>query len=247
MYKVLIVEDDEVTSEHLKFSLTKRGYDVVATAADTLQARNKISIYQPDVILLDIALDEETDGFSLATYINERFPIPFIFLSSHSEAEYIKKAQDSKPYGYLVKPFEPNSLHTTIQMAMAKFKETQALSEEMDSVADSKDKLEKLFEHTKSGENIVQNFGDGYSFIHEHLELTYHDELISLTKKEKAVFQLLLTQVSHTVSFEQIIGYIWEDKDATFNSLRTLIWRLRAKLPTDVIDNCSGQGYSIKS
>lgn len=247
MQKILIVEDDEVTSEHLKFCLAKLGYEIVATASDTLQARNKISIYQPDLILLDIGLDEEKDGFSLASYINESHAIPFIFLSSHSESDYIKKAQESKPYGYLVKPFEPNSLHTTIQMAMAKFEEDRAKSEEVQNIYQANDRLEKLFEHTQGGHATIQTFGNGYTFSHEHLELSYENKPIKLTKREQAVMQLLLAQIGHTVSFDQMISYIWEDESATFNSLRTLIWRLRAKLPKELIDNSSGQGYRIKA
>jgi len=247
MSKVLIVEDDEVTSEHLKFCLGKQGYEVVAIAEDTLQARNKISIYQPELILLDISLDEERDGFSLATYINNECNIPFIYLSSHSEAEFIKKAQETKPYGYLVKPFEPNSLHTTIQMALAKFQEGQIQSQDLDTVHEAKERLEKLFTHTQGGDVSKQTFANGYTFDHEHLELRFEDKIIPLTKREKLVMQLLTTQLGHTVSFEKFISYIWEDDSATFNSLRTLIWRLRSKLPTDLIENSSGQGYVIQA
>ncbi len=247
MNKVLIVEDDEVTSEHLKFCLGKQGYEVVATASDTLQARNKIHIYKPDVILLDISLDEESDGISLARFIRNECHVPFIYLSSHSEPDYIRKAQETKPYGYLVKPFEPNSLHTTIQMALAKFEESLEQKQSLKSAHKEKEALEKLLAHTKNGDTMTQEFGQGYSFNHETLELSYNDKLISLTKNEKLAMQLLLAQMGHTVDFETLISYVWEDDGATQNSVRTLIWRLRSKLPTEVIENASGQGYAIKS
>jgi DNA-binding response OmpR family regulator len=244
--KILIVEDDEVTSERLKFSLSKQGYDVVDIATDTLHARNKIAIYNPDLILLDISLDEEDDGFTLAHYINHNYQIPFVFLSSHSEREFIKSAQKVKPYGYLVKPFEANSLQTTIEMALAKFEDDMKQYDELEALYESHDKLEKLMMHTQGGEKKKQEFANGYSFDFEFLELSYQGKLLKITKREKALFQLLLTNMDHVVSYEQMISYIWEEGDAVFNSLRTLVWRLRSKLPTDVIKAVSGEGYMIE-
>ena len=67
--KILIVEDDEVTAMHLKMTLKKLEYDVVSIAENTMQARNKIKIYEPDAILLDIStsasrLSKGTDPMS---------------------------------------------------------------------------------------------------------------------------------------------------------------------------------------
>jgi len=247
MNKVLIVEDDEVTAQHLKFCLTKQDYEVVAIAFDTLQARNKINIYQPNVILLDISLDEESDGISLARYIAKECDIPFIYLSSHSEASFIAQAQETKPYGYLVKPFEPNSLHTTIQMALVKFEETAAQKSSLTSINKEKEALEKLLLHTKSIGSEVITFGNGYTFHHEVEELFFDEGLIMLTKNEKLALKLLTAQLDHTVDFDTLISYIWGEEGGTQNSVRTLIWRLRAKLPTDIIENASGQGYTIKA
>ncbi len=246
IHKILIVEDDEVTSQHLKFCLKKLNYDVVEIANNTLQARNKIKIYEPELILLDISLDEDSDGISLARFISNSCDIPFIYLSSHSKSEFIKKAQETKPYGYLVKPFEPKSLHTTIQMALAKFQESREQKISLQKVNVANERLEKLFAHKKEGSIKNQEFGNGYVFEHEYLELSYQNNIIKLTKREKMAIQVLLSQIGHTVSFEHIIAYIWDDDSATYNSVRTLIWRLRTKLPTEIINNSSGQGYIIK-
>jgi len=246
MKKILIVEDDEVTSQHLKFCLTKLDYDVVAIASNTLQARSKIKIYKPELILLDISLDEATDGINLAGFITQTCQIPFIYLSSHSDSEFIKKAQETRPYGYLVKPFEPKSLHTTIQMAFAKFDETKEQKVSLKEVNELNERLQKLFVNKKEGQK-KQEFSQGYSFEYEYLELTFEEKVIKLTKREKLAIEILLSQLGHTVSFEHMINYIWDDDSATYNSLRTLIWRLRAKLPTDLILSSSGQGYIIKA
>ena len=92
--KILIVEDDEVTALNLKMSLEKLGYEVVSTADTAIQARNKIKIYEPDLILLDISLQEMNDGIELAHYIHEKYALPFIFLTSHFENEVISAVME---------------------------------------------------------------------------------------------------------------------------------------------------------
>lgn len=78
---ILIVEDDEVTALNLKLSLEKHGYEVVSIAETVLQARNKIKIYEPNLILIDISLQKSADGIELANFINQKYHTPFIFLT----------------------------------------------------------------------------------------------------------------------------------------------------------------------
>ena len=80
--RVLIVEDDEVTAMNLKMSLEKQGYVVVAIADDALSAKSKIKVYVPDILIIDISLQESDDGIKLASYIREKQLMPFIFLTA---------------------------------------------------------------------------------------------------------------------------------------------------------------------
>ena len=107
--KVLIVEDDEVTAMNLKMSLEKQGYEIISIADTTIQARNKIKIYEPNIIIVDISLQDRQDGIKLAQYISEKHELPFIFLTSHSDNDIIAEAKKTEPYGYIVKPFDPAS------------------------------------------------------------------------------------------------------------------------------------------
>jgi DNA-binding response OmpR family regulator len=43
------------------------------------------------------------------------------------------------------------------------------------------------------------------------------------------------------------MDHVWEENGATENSVRTLVWRLRNKLPTAIISNASGVGYYIEN
>ncbi len=245
MADIMIVEDDEVTATHLKFSLQKLGYKVVAIAEDTLQARNKAKIYQPDLVLLDISLNEAEDGIVFARFLNDVCHIPFIYLSSHTEEAFIQNASYTKPYGYIVKPFEANTLHTTIQMALAQFKMHQEQLQTIENLHEKNRELEKI--EAISGSGDIVSLHNAYRFDMKRKELYQGEALIKLTKNEKLCLYLLILNRDHVVSFEQLEQYIWEDGSATENSVRTLVWRLRSKLEHELIENVSGQGYKLAS
>ncbi|MCK9374125.1 MAG: response regulator [Sulfuricurvum sp.] len=244
--KVLIVEDDEVTAMNLKMSLEKQGYDVVSLADNATTARNKIKIYNPDIALIDIGLQKSSDGIELAQYIRDKNPLPFIYLTAHSDNDMLAKAKKTEPYGYIVKPFDPVNLHTTIQMALYRFKEEKKRSADLDELKSSQEHLEKLVFAKKLSDKPIVEFGDGYRHDTGLGETYYQGKVIKLTKKENAFIRLLVAQLGTVVDFEQAINYVWETKGATDNSVRTLVWRLRNKLPTDVIKNASGVGYYLE-
>ena len=244
--KILIIEDDEVTALNLKISLEKQDYDVVSIASTVLQARNKIKIYEPDMVLIDISLQKNNDGIELAHYIRNNHSIPFIFLTSHTQESIISEAKETEPYGYIVKPFDPASLHTTIQMATYNYEKERKRKESMDNLLADKQNLEKLLYSKKVTDKPQVPFCHHYHLDISVCETFYKNKIIKLTKKENAFIRLLVAQLGQVVNFDQAINYVWENDGATENSVRTLVWRLRSKLPTDIIQNSSGEGYFIE-
>ncbi|MDD5212640.1 MAG: response regulator, partial [Sulfuricurvum sp.] len=160
--KVLIIEDDEVTALNLKMSLEKQGYEVIALADTSISSRNKIKVYNPDIVLIDIALQGNDDGIEIARFIRDKNPRPFIFLTAHSESSMLSKAKQTEPYGYIVKPFDPVNLHTTIQMALYRFKEEQKRNSDMNELKNTQVHLEKLLYAKKLSDQPIIEFGDGY-------------------------------------------------------------------------------------
>lgn len=244
--KILIVEDDEVTAMNLKMSLQQQGYNVVSTADNTIHARNKIRVYEPDIILIDISLQKSNDGIELAQYIREKYELPFIYLTAHSDNDIIDQAKLTQPYGYIVKPFEPEGLNAAIQIAMYKYGQERKRNESLNGLKVDKLNLEKLLYDRQVTDKPIIPFGDGYHLDIRVCETFYNNNKIKLTKKENAFIRLLVAQLGHVVSFDQAIDYVWEEEGATENSVRTLVWRLRNKLPTDIIKNSSGIGYYIE-
>ncbi len=116
--KVLVVEDERIVALHLRQQLTRLGYDVVAVASDGGQALRQVRECHPDVVLMDIHLEGDTDGIETASEIRALFQTPVVFLTAHSDETTLQRARATKPFGYLLKPFSERELHATIQMVL---------------------------------------------------------------------------------------------------------------------------------
>ncbi|QOY51336.1 response regulator transcription factor [Candidatus Sulfurimonas baltica] len=245
-HTIIIVEDDEITALNLELSLQKHGYDIIAICDNASEAKKKIDEYKPNIIIIDISLQESSDGIELAKTIRKKYSIPFIYLTSHSDDDIIAEAIKTEPYGYIVKPFDPVSLHATIQMAIFKFSVENDRNEEINASKIDKQHLDKLLYAKRDPDKPFISFGDAYYMDITKNEIFYNYEKIKLTKKEYAILRLLVAKLGSVISFKQAIDYVWQDNGATENSIRTLVWRLRNKLPTDIIKNASGIGYLIE-
>jgi DNA-binding response OmpR family regulator len=245
-YNVVIVEDDEITALNLNMSLQKHGYNVIAICDNITSATNKIESHTPDIIIIDISLQESNDGIKFAQYLKQKHDIPFIYLTSYSDDDIISQAKRTEPYGYIVKPFDPGSLHATIQMALFKYKQENERKENINSLKVDKTNLEKLLYSKRASDKPIVPFGENYYLDISICETFYKGKKVKLTKKENAFLRLLVAQLGLVVSFEQAMNYVWDETGATENSVRTLVWRLRNKLDTDIIKNASGIGYYIE-
>ncbi len=117
--KILIVDDDVLISEYLKEILLELNYQHIAMTHTAEVAEIEIKKFKPDVVLLDIRLDQHTEGIDLATLINANHNIPFIFISAHADVEIILKATQTKPLGYITKPFKNMDVFAALQLVSA--------------------------------------------------------------------------------------------------------------------------------
>ena len=121
MLKIGIVEDEMIISENIKSSLKQLGYDVAPIASDFDAAVSMIEAEHPDFMILDICIQGEHDGIELASYINEHYEIPFIYLTGNSETVSVERAKQTNPVGYLVKPFTKEDLYTSIEISFSNY------------------------------------------------------------------------------------------------------------------------------
>jgi len=120
--KILVVEDEGIIAKNIKNKLKSFGYTVPAIATTGEEAIRMAEITFPDLILMDVMLKGEMNGVEAAQHIQKRFSIPIIYLTAYSDDEILEKAKKTQPYGYIVKPFTSNDLHSNIEMALYKHK-----------------------------------------------------------------------------------------------------------------------------
>ncbi|MCH8317010.1 MAG: response regulator [Bacteroidetes bacterium] len=116
--KILIVEDELITARDIESCLKEFGYLVTGIVTSGEDAVKKTERSNPDLVLMDIRLKGKMDGIEAAQIIRDKFNIPVIYLTAHSDKETLKRAKITKPFGYVLKPFQENELHTQIEMAL---------------------------------------------------------------------------------------------------------------------------------
>jgi two-component system, response regulator PdtaR len=119
--KIMIVEDETIVALDLSMRLQKEGYEVVGIAASSDDAITLFTEQKPDLVLMDINIKGKKDGIETAAALKKIQEVPLIFLTAFSQSEYINRAKALNPSAYLVKPFNNDSLHTSIQIAIHNF------------------------------------------------------------------------------------------------------------------------------
>lgn len=119
--KALIIEDEPMIAEDIRDYLSNLEYQFVEVAYSKEQALRFLEKYDLDIVLLDINLGRKTDGIEIAKVINEKYKIPFIYLTSYSDKATLEMAKVTHPWGYLVKPFQEHDLYTTLEVALFNF------------------------------------------------------------------------------------------------------------------------------
>jgi signal transduction histidine kinase len=128
--RILIVEDERITSDHLRRLLTRRGYEIVGIAGNGAEALDRMKRERLDLMLVDIGLPGIYDGIQIAQLAREEYEIPVIFLTALSDPDTIRRARESEPHGFIVKPFVEEELHATIEIALQQHAERKRRKEE---------------------------------------------------------------------------------------------------------------------
>lgn len=118
--KVLVVEDEAIVALDIKNALLKLGYEVVACATNADEAIASITTILPDIIIMDIHLNHSKDGIETAEAIQKIANIPILYLTAFADDETIRRAVNTNPIGYLIKPFKREELKSTILLGLHK-------------------------------------------------------------------------------------------------------------------------------
>ncbi len=115
---IFIVEDDDIITKVIDWRLNNLGYSVCGKASTGADALNFLKTETPDIILMDINIKGGMDGIETAKKIKELYLIPFVYITSHSDGPTIERAMETKPDGFIIKPFDDNDLRVAIELAL---------------------------------------------------------------------------------------------------------------------------------
>jgi DNA-binding response OmpR family regulator len=222
MYKILIVEDDDVIAKVVSEHLDRWGFEVHC-AQDFSNVLGDFVKFEPHLVLMDISLPFY-NGYYWCAEIRKLSSTPVIFISSVSDNMNIVMAVNMGGDDFIPKPFDLEVLRVKIQ---ALLRRTYSYNEQ--SV---------WLEH----KGILFNTLDG--------TIMYQDQKIELTRNEFKIMHVLFENIGRTVSREQIMKRLWDDDCfVDDNTLTVNMNRLRKKLEeasiTGLIQTRKGIGYMI--
>jgi PAS domain S-box-containing protein len=131
-FDILIIEDSKTQAENLKFILESHNYTVwhVLNGKEALET---LTQFTPKIIISDIIMPQ-MDGFTLCSRVkadNRLKGIPFILLTSLSDAEDIIKGLVSGADSFITKPFDTEFLLSKIKYLILNFELRHNQSAEM--------------------------------------------------------------------------------------------------------------------
>ena len=164
---VVVAEDEAIIRLDLVESLRAEGYDVVADTGRGDEAIELVAEHSPDVVVLDIKMPG-FDGIEITRVVTAGRHAAVVILTAFSQRDMIEAARDAGAMAFLVKPYQRDELVPAIELALARFREFNALE---GHVADLEDRLEvrKLLDRAKGLLIDVHGLSeaDAYSFIQQ--------------------------------------------------------------------------------
>ncbi|MCM3740592.1 response regulator [Oceanobacillus luteolus] len=117
MKKVMIVEDEKVIRQGIKFLLEEvfTGYQVAWEAENGERALEIIHVDVPDIILSDIRMPK-MDGLKFLSYLQDKLPeVPVIVISGYDDFAYVREAFKLGVKDYLLKPIKRSELASVLK------------------------------------------------------------------------------------------------------------------------------------
>ena len=152
--RVMLVDDTPTRSALLEQALLDQGLTVVCRLESAQGLIKNVEVHQPDVIIMDLK-SPDRDTLENMTVLNQHNPKPVIMFSDEGDSQIISQAVQAGVSAYIVDGLNPYRVKPILDVAIARFREYQALRKELkqtrDQLADRKiiDKAKGLLMKTK--------------------------------------------------------------------------------------------------
>ena len=163
--RVVVAEDEAIIRLDLVETLSEQGFDVVADTGRGDEAVRLVAEHRPDVAILDVKMPG-LDGIAAARQIAPQRGTAVVILTAFSQRELIEQAREAGAMTYLVKPYRRDALVPAVELALARYREMEALEGQ---VGDLTDRLEvrKIVDRAKGRLIDAHDMSeqDAYTFI----------------------------------------------------------------------------------
>lgn len=216
-FSLLYIEDDASIRE-VNLRTLQRMFHAVYTASNGEEGLKAYKTHRPDIIVTDLKMPV-MDGLSMVKEIRKSDnETKIIITTAFTNEQQLIDAIELNIVRYVVKPLSQRNLLPALEKA------------------------------TKELENIkkIQFNEDIYLNIQKNT-LVIKDEEHRLTKKEFLFLELLGKNRNKTIKYGQIQANVWQDKNMSLHSLRTMVGAIKKKFfMENCIRNVSGIGYILE-
>ncbi|MPT36796.1 MAG: response regulator transcription factor [Flavobacterium sp.] len=195
---VLIIEDTPTESEALVQVLTENNYTIAGVARTFSDALALFYQQTVDIVIIDVFLNGNPDGIAFAETINimPDAARPFVFLTSSNDRQIFDRAKLTKPFSFLLKPFNELEILYALEIAIEKFygQTNVFLSDDQDTVVST----DSLFIKKKNTLKKVRMD----DIIYIEVEERYCN---IITEHEKFVIMISLTKLSELLESSKFV------------------------------------------
>jgi two-component system catabolic regulation response regulator CreB len=171
----------------------------------------------------------DTNGFDVCRQIRQHHQIPLLFLTARSDEIERIIGLEIGADDYCVKPFSPRELISRIRVILRR----------------------AGGQVTQQAATVLLNTPNSiWQYLPEKMQISYHGELLQLTRYEYRLLEVLLKNPERVLSRQQLMQAAWENPDHSLErTIDTHIKMLRQKLnmihEEEVIITHRGIGYSL--
>jgi len=223
--KILVVEDEPRVVRLVREVLTAAGYAVISVGNGE-QAIKLVATEQPNLVLLDIMLPDQLDGYQVCQRLREFSSVPIIMLTAKARDADKLRGFDAGADDYLTKPFNAKELIARVRVVLRRVQQPEEI----------------VTRPLVCGEMEI-NFA-------QH-RVSVRGQSIELTRTEFALLRELALNANRVMVHQDLLTKVWgpEYRD-DIDYLRAYIRYLRKKLEVDpanpqYILTCAGVGYQL--
>lgn len=122
---ILILEDEMIIAKSIKSYIEKIGYSVAGIAQNGRDAIRIAEQYKPDLAILDVVVDGDMDGIETGRELL-KLNVPFLYLTAYGDTKTRQRAKETKPLGYIIKPFNDTVILNTIKEAFEQIESSKS-------------------------------------------------------------------------------------------------------------------------